>query len=227
MRARLASTGSGRRHGDQPACIEERPESSPTRAWREVRGGRAPALWSSSAGSGGRGRRASGSGSSAANHRKPRRAQLVGHRVRPDRDRPAVDGRLDRGVAEALPRRRERDGVGGGVGVGHRAGRRPVEHRRRRAGEQRVAARRRSRPRPGRAASRWRRAPRPARARPGRPCARWPAPGGRTSRSSSATPSAARVAGAVARRARRRRSRCRSSSPRCPRSAISRSGQAG
>ena len=86
----------------------------------------------------GRGSAGSGSGSSVGNHRNPKRRQLLGHRVRADRHRPAVEGGLDRRVAEPLPGAREHDGVGGRVGVGHRAGRRPVDHRARRRGEQPV-----------------------------------------------------------------------------------------
>ena len=56
------------------------------------------------------------------------RPQLVGHGVRAHGDGTPVDGGLDRRVAEALPRRRERDRVAGRVGVGHGPRRRSVEH---------------------------------------------------------------------------------------------------
>ena len=103
----------------------------------------------------------------------------------------------------------------GRVGVGHRAGRRPVDHaaRARRAGA--LPASPRSRPRPDRRASTWRRAPRPARARPGRPCVRWPRTGCTSSRSLGAHAERRARARRGRRVARRRRSRCRSSSPRC------------
>ncbi len=50
---------------------------------------------------------------------KPEGPQLGPDGVGPDRHRPAVDGGLDRRVAEAFPPRRKHDGVAGRIGVLH------------------------------------------------------------------------------------------------------------
>ena len=62
-------------------------------------------------------------GRCASNQRKPKAASSARHRVGPDGQRAPVGGRLDRGVAEALPRRGQQDGVAGGVRVGDRSSR--------------------------------------------------------------------------------------------------------
>ena len=88
--------------------------------------------------------------------------QFLGHRVRADGQRAPIGCRLQRRVAEALPERRERDGVAGGVGVGDGAAARRSSRGRRGSGRARPGApvRSRTRPRPARGASRWRRVPR-------------------------------------------------------------------
>ena len=224
MRARRSRTGSTAGPALTGPSLPGGRSRSPARRSRPRCSRAQAALWSWRAGSGSRRNASSSSGRVGSNQRKPERAELVGHRVRPDRDRPPVDGGLDRRVAEPLPGGRERHRVGGRVGVGHRAGRRPVDHahrapRRRSAVERRlVAVLGRDR-----RASRWRRGRRPARAAAGTPLRSMARTGCTSSRSSSAT--AERRAGRRRgrRAARRRRSRCRSWSPRCPASAISRS----
>ena len=185
-------------------------------------------LGSSSSGSGSarNARISSAPRSSASNQRNPSAAQLGADRVGPDRDRAAGDRGLDRRVAEALPGRREHDDVGRGVDVGP-VGERVADHPA--AGTARAAdrARARSPPRPRPAASRSRRAPRSsAMARRRRPCARWPAPGGRPAARRRRRRGASRVPVAIARRRRRVVEavvdRGRAS---MPRSAISRCGQ--
>ena len=115
----------------------------------------------------------------AGSQRKPEGPQLGGDRVVADDDRPAVDGRFERGDAEALPRR----GVEHGVGRGVRGGPLVVGERRPQdAGPSRRPAPRRgwarSPPRPARAASTSRRPRSARRERAGaRPCARWRGPG--------------------------------------------------
>ena len=169
-------------------------------------------LCSSSAGSGSVEERRQLAGRAASNQRKPNAStQLAADGVRADGDRPPVQRRLDRRVAEPLPRRREGDGVARRVEVGDR--RRPavdLRSTRHRAAASTARARRRSRPRRGPSASTWRRAPRPAARRRARPCGGWRAPG--AARAARRRRRRRRPASRLDhRRAGRGRSRCRSS----------------
>ena len=218
MRARRSSTGSTLApSATGPACRIEEPAQvvgEPVEAEVGARHGRVVVV--EAARPGGGSPRPGGRGRAGSNHRKPRARSSSATGYGPDGDRAPVDGRLDRRVAEALPRRRERDRVAGRVGVRHRPGRRLVEHAAPGPGEDAAQRRPRSRPRPDRAASRWRRAPRPAPRRRARPFVRSRAPGG--ARAARRRLHAERGSGrvAIARRARRRRSRCRWSWPGCP-----------
>ena len=104
---------------------------------------------------------------------EPERRQLRRHGVGAHGQRSPVGRRLDGGVAEALPRRRQEDGVAGGVGVGDAAAALGLaeEDRAARLARRGAPAPARTRPRPGRAASRCRRRPPPARSPPRRSCA--------------------------------------------------------
>ena len=108
-----------RRAGEQevqPAGSASRPK------WRRA----TASLWSSRSGSGSASQRAAAPGSAGVEPAEAERRELARHREVADRDRAAVQRRLDQRQAEALPRRRQDDDVARGVGGGHRdAGRQP------------------------------------------------------------------------------------------------------